>query len=148
MAPSIFIDNVQIFDLNILFDLELSDVDEIYIDRFNTSVLATGGNGTVKIYLKQGASTKFVRSKHNSIVTKMGFARAKSFQTTPFPSSKEFNIFGTLQWSPNVFIDANQIFEISFPKMNQKEILVLIEGFTIEGNLISEKKKVSIIAKE
>jgi hypothetical protein len=146
MAPAIFIDNLQIFDLNILFDLELSAVDEIYIDRFNTSVLANNGNGTVKIYLKKGANTKYIKSKHNSIVTKMGFAKTKPFQTTKFAFSKEFEVFGAMQWFPNVFLDAEQLFEVKFPNSNQKEIQVLIEGFTIDGQLISEIKKISVMA--
>jgi hypothetical protein len=147
MAPAIFIDNVQIFDLNILFDLELSAVDEIYIDRFNTSVLANNGNGTVKIYLKKGANTKYMKSKHNSIVTKLGFAKTKAFQTTKFAFSKEYDIFGAMQWFPNVFLDAEQLFEVKFPNSNQKEIQVLIEGFTVDGQFISEQKKLSITTK-
>nr|WP_315149560.1 hypothetical protein [uncultured Flavobacterium sp.] len=147
MAPAIFIDNVQIFDLNILFDLELSAVDEIYSDRFNTSVLANNGNGTVKIYLKKGANTKYMKSKHTSIVTKLGFAKTKPFQTTKFAFSKEFDVFGAMQWFPNVFLDAEQLFEVKFPNSNQKEIQVLIEGFTVDGQFISEQKKLSITTK-
>ena len=148
MAPAIFIDNVQIFDLNILFDLELSTVDEIYIDRFNTSVLANNGNGTVKIYLKKGANTKYIKSKHSSIVTKLGFAKTKPFRTTKFAFSKEFDVFGAMQWFPNVFLDAEQLFEVKFPNSNQKEIQVLIEGFTVDGQFISEIKKLSTVAKQ
>jgi hypothetical protein len=147
MAPAIFIDNVQIFDLNILFDLELSTVDEIYIDRFNSSVLANNGNGTVKIYLKKGANTKYMKSKHTSIVTKLGFAKTKTFQKTQFAFSKEFDVFGAMQWFPNVFLDAEQLFEVKFPNSNQKEIQVLIEGFTVDGQFISEQKKLSITTK-
>lgn len=147
MAPAIFIDNIQIFDLNVLFDLELSTVDEIYIDRFNTSVLANNGNGTVKIYLKKGANTKYVKSKHSSIVTKLGFAKTKPFQTTKFAFSKEFDIFGAVQWFPNVFIDAEQLFEVKFSKSNQNEIQVFIEGFTTDGQLISEIKKIPVSSK-
>ena len=148
MAPAIFIDNVQIFDLNILFDLELSAVDEIYIDRFNTSVLANNGNGTVKIYLKKGANTKYMKSKHSSIVTKLGFAKIKPFRTTKFAFSKEFDVFGAMQWFPNVFLDAEQLFEVKFPNSIQKEIQVLIEGFTVDGQFISEIKKLSTVAKQ
>jgi len=148
MAPAIFIDNVQIFDLNILFDLELSTVDEIYIDRFNTSVLANNGNGTVKIYLKKGATTKYMKSKHSSIVTKLGFAKTKPFRTTKFAFSKEFDVFGAMQWFPNVFLDAEQLFEVNFPNSNQKEIQVLIEGFTVDGQFISEIKKLSTVVKQ
>ena len=146
-TPSIFIDNFQVFDLNILYELDLVNVDEIYINKTGTSILATGGYGTISVYLKKGANNGFLKKKHTSIIVKSGFAKIKTYKTTDFPFSKEFDVFGTMQWSPNVFLDAYQIFEVKFPNVNQKEIQVLIEGFTTDGQFISEIKKLSISPK-
>jgi len=146
-TPAIFVDNFQILDLNVLYDLDLMNVDEIYIDKIGTSTTATGGYGTIRIYLKKGVNNSYLKKKHTTLIVKSGFAKSKTFKNIEFPFSREFYLFGTLQWSPSVFLDANQFFEVSFPKINQKEVLVVIEGFTIEGQLISEIKKLSTIAK-
>lgn len=147
-APSVFIDNFQIVDLNFLYDLDLMNVDEIYIDRTASSTTGTAGFGTIRIYLKKGMNNGYSKKKHTTLIVKSGFAKSKKFKNTEFAFSTEINVFGTLQWSPNVFLDANQVFEVSFPKLNQKEILVLIEGFTTDGQFISEIKKLTLIAKQ
>lgn len=146
-TPAIFVDNFQIFDLNVLYDLDLINVDEIYIDKIGTSTTATGGYGSIRIYLKKGVNNSYLKKKHTTLIVKSGFAKIKPFKNTEYPFSREFDVFGTLQWKPNVFLDNNQFFKISFPKTTQKEILVIIEGFTIDGQLISEIKKLSTIAK-
>jgi hypothetical protein len=147
-TPSIFVDNFQIFDLNVLYDLELVNVDEIYIDKTGTSATVSGGLGTIRIYLKKGVNNSNLKKKHTTLIVKSGFARSRTFQATNFISSKEFDVFGTMQWSPNVFLDADQIFEVRLPKANQKEIQVFIEGFTVDGQLISEAKNLSVIPKQ
>jgi hypothetical protein len=147
VSPSVFIDDFQITDFNVLYGLDLRDVDEIYIDKTGTSNSSFGGLGTVKIYLKKGANRGFFTKKHTTLIVKSGFAKTKTYKSTNFPFSKEFDVFGTMQWSPNVFLDADQIFEVKFPKVNQNEIQVLIEGFTIDGQLISETKKLTVAKK-
>jgi hypothetical protein len=147
-TPAIFVDNFQIFDLNVLYDLDLMNVDEIYIDKIGTSTTATGGYGTIRIYLKKGVNNSYLRKKHTTLIVKSGFAKSKKFKNTEFAFSREFYLFGTLQWFPSVFLDANQIFEVKFPNTNQKEVFVMIEGFTIDGQFISEIKKLSTIAKQ
>jgi hypothetical protein len=144
VSPSVFIDDFQITDFNVLYGLDLRDVDEIYIDKTGVSNSSFGGLGTVKIYLKKGANRGFFTKKHTTLIVQSGFVKIKTYKPTSFLFSKEFEVFGTMQWSPNVFLDIDQIFEVKFPKGNQKEIQVLIEGFTIDGQLISEIKKISV----
>jgi hypothetical protein len=148
VSPSVYIDDLQITDFNVLYGLDLKDVDEIYIDKTGVSNSSFGGLGTVKIYLKKGANRGFFTKKHTTLIVKSGFAKTKTYRTTTFPFSKEFEVFGTMQWSPNVFLDADQIFEVRLPKVNQNEIRVFIEGFTVDGQLISEAKNLSVIPKQ
>jgi len=148
VSPSVLIDNIQIFDFNILYGLNLIDVDEIFMDKTGTSNSSIGGMGTIKIYLKKGANRGFFTKKHTTLIVKSGFAKTKKYKKARFTESKEFDVFGTMQWSPNVFLDADQIFEVKFPNVNQKEIQVLIEGFTTDGQFISEIKKLTILPKD
>ena len=73
-----------------------------------------------------------------------GFTKNIVFENSNFSSQKEFDLFGTLNWSSNTAIKQNQNFEIRFPKNNQSMIQVLIEGFTDDGQLISEMKKIPV----
>jgi hypothetical protein len=143
----IYVDGIQISDSRDLFSIDPKDVGGIYTDRMGAPNSSTGGFGTINIYLKKGRNTGFFPKKHNTIIINNGFAKTKIYETTNFYKSKEFDFFGTMQWFPNVFLDADQFFEVKFAKANQKEIQVFIEGFTIDGQLISEVKKISVAKK-
>ena len=142
-APSVYIDNEIVFDLNLLYSLYLNEVDEIYIDKTGFS-MAGGTTGTINIYLKKGVKNDYFRTKYTSLIVTTGFSKNNDFKNSQFETQKEFYSFGTLGWYPKIMLKDNQNFEVSFPKGNQSEIQVLLEGFTNEGQLISEIKKVPI----
>ena len=144
-APSVYIDGIQQTDFNFLFNLELSDVDEIYIDKSGLSDNSSRGVGTIKIFLKNGVKNKFFKIKYTSMIVTNGFAPNMEFKNSYFETQKEFYYFGTLNWTPTIKLKDNTNFEVKFPKGNQKEIKVKIEGFTSEGELISEIKKILVI---
>lgn len=146
-GPAVFIDNVQVRDLNVLFELDVKDADEIYTDKTGSSNVSTGGLGTIKIYLKSGAGQRIVRKKHTTLIVKSGFAKPIPYTSTDYVSPKEFMGFGTIDWSPNVFSDANQSFSIPLQNKGPKEITVFVEGFTIEGQFVSEIRKVAVAPK-
>ncbi len=141
--PAVYIDNDLVFDLNLLYSLYLNDVDEIYIDKTGFS-MAGGSSGTIKIYLKKGVENDYFRTKYTSLIVTTGFSKNNDFKNSQFDTQKEFFAFGTLGWYPKIIIKDNPNFEVSFPKANQSEIQVLLEGFTNEGQLISEIKKIPI----
>ena len=143
--PTVYIDNVIDSDLNLLFTLNLNEVDEIYIDKSGFSNSVGTGRGTIKIYLKKGVKNDFYRTKLTSLVVTKGFAKNIEYKNSQFDTQKEFYYFGTLNWSPKIIIKDNPNYEVKFPKGNQTEIQVLIEGFTTDGQLISEIKKIPVL---
>jgi len=144
-APSVYIDDIQQTDFNFLFNLELSDVDEIYIDKSGLSDNSSRGVGTIKIFLKNGVKNKFFKIKYTSMIVTNGFTPNIEFKNSNFETQKEFYYFGTLHWTPTITLKDSPNFEVKFPKGNQKEIKVQIEGFTPEGQLISEIKKIPVL---
>ncbi|WPO76805.1 hypothetical protein [Flavobacterium sp. KACC 22761] len=143
--PNVYIDNFLLYDFNDLYYLTLDQIDEIYIDRTGSSdVTALRGHGTIKIFMKTGQKNEYFKSKHTSLIVTKGFAQNFTYKTVPFEDQDEFNYFGTLNWSPNVDLTDRSDFQIKIPKNQQKEIQVLIEGFTDDGYLISEVKKVPV----
>jgi hypothetical protein len=142
-APAVYIDNELVFDLNLLYSLYLNEVDEIYIDKCGFSS-AGGSSGTINIYLKKGVKNDCFRTKYTSLIVTSGFSKNKDFNNSQFDTQKEFYAFGTLGWYPKILLKDDPNFEVSFPKGNQSEIQVLVEGFTNDGQLISEIKKIPI----
>ena len=143
--PTVYIDNIVDSDLNLLFTLNLTEVDEIYIDKSGFSNEVGTGRGTIKIYLKKGVKNDFYRTKLTSLVVTKGFAKNIEYKNSQFDTQKEFYYFGTLNWTPKIIIKDSPNYEVKFPKGNQTEIQVLIEGFAADGQLISEIKKVRVL---
>lgn len=143
-SPTVYIDDLEVFDLNFLLNLSIEEVDEIYIDKMGYSNTNPGGLGTIKIYLKEGLKNNIFQTKNASFLITNAFAKNIIFNNAPFETAKEFNYFGTLSWFPKVEIEANKSYEVKSPKVNQKEIQVLLEGFSEDGQLISEMRKLPV----
>lgn len=143
-TPTVYIDDLEVFDLNFLLNINIDEVDEIYIDKMGFSNTNPGGLGTIKVYLKAGVKNDLFRSKNTSFIVTNGFTKITPFENAPFETAKEFNTFGTLSWSPKVEIETSKTVEIKSLKANQKEIQVLLEGFSEDGQLISEIKKIPV----
>ena len=135
----------MLFDFNLLFDLDIDTVDEVYIDKTGIASTRQNASGAIKIFLKRGKENKFYISKCSTIIATGGFSKNIKFKNATFDSQKEFNTFGTLHWSSNIPLKENGSFEIKFPKGNQNTIQVLIEGFSEDGQLVSEIKKIPIL---
>ncbi|MBP6757814.1 MAG: hypothetical protein KA133_01065 [Flavobacterium sp.] len=142
--PSVYIDNDLVLDNNLLFNLYMNEIDEIYIDKSGNSDVVSVGNGTIKIFLRQNLKKDYYDIKYTSLIVKKGFAKNINFKNSQFETQNEFYYFGTLNWSPNILIKDNPNYEIKFPKGNQKEIQVLLEGFSEDGQLLSEIRKIPV----
>lgn len=145
-TPAVYVDNSELLDLNFLFNLFLNDVDEIYIDQSGASDITSAGNGTIKIFLRpMNSKKKYFDVKYTPLIVTKGFTPNIQYQNSLFETQKEFYYFGTLNWSPNInTAKDNSNFEIKFPKGNQKEFQVSLEGFSEDGQLISEIKRIPI----
>ncbi|MFD2941371.1 hypothetical protein [Flavobacterium notoginsengisoli] len=143
-SPNVYIDNFLVFDFNQLFNLTLDQIDEIYIDQTGSSDMTSAGHGTIKIFMKTGQKNDYFKAKFATFIVTKGFAKDFIYKTTPFANQDELNYFGTLGWFPNIEPNDHLDYQIKIPKNQQKEIQVVIEGFSNDGQLISEIKKVPI----
>jgi hypothetical protein len=143
-SPNVYIDNFLLFDFNQLFNLTLDQIDEIYIDQTGSSDTSGTGHGTIKIFMKTGQKNDYFKVKFTTLIVTKGFAKNFTYKTPPFENQDEFNYFSALGWFPNIELNDHLDYQIKIPKNQQREIQVLIEGFTNDGQLISEVKKVPI----
>ena len=143
-SPSVYIDNTSVVDLNFLINTYLSDIDEIYIDQSGASDISANSNGTIKIFMKDAQKNRIFDIKYATFIVKNGFAQDFVYKNAWFTNAIEQSYFGTLNWSPTLTIKDNPTIELKFPKENQKEINVVVEGFTEEGELISIMRKIPV----
>lgn len=115
-SPEVFVDGVLLFDFNLLFDLDLDTVEEVYIDKTGVGSVRLNSTGTIKIFLKRGKENAFYISKASTLIATTGYSKNIAFKNFNFNTEKEFNLLGTLNWTPNIGLKENQNFEIKFPK--------------------------------
>ncbi|WP_418262544.1 hypothetical protein [Flavobacterium faecale] len=143
VRPTFRIDNNPIADLNELYSIYLSDVDEIYFDNTNTRYI--GSRVVIDIFLKKGIVRKSnFKVKHDLFMVTKGYANNTNFKNAYFETDKEYALFGTLNWSPTILLEDNPNYELRFPREGQKEIQVLIEGFSNDGQLVSEMQRITV----
>jgi hypothetical protein len=144
--PSIYIDNYLISDFNELFNLNMQDIDELYIDKTGLSEKSSDSYETIKIFLKKERTIKNgIYSKYSPFFVTNGLSNDFNFNNIKHRDQNEFNLFGCLFWESNLNILEENKFEFQFPVVgNQKEIQALIEGINIDGQLISEMKIIPI----
>lgn len=144
-SPEVYINGRSLLSFDELQDISMKDVDEIYLNP-NALIPSMKGNmGVIKIYLRK-MSTGAVKNLSQSTEIASGFAKIRPFENPIYSSTnnKGFQDFGVIQWIPTVLTDENGEFQFEIPPTGAKTITVYIEGFTPEGNFISETKTLSI----
>jgi hypothetical protein len=143
-TPEIYIHGRQLMAFDELQDIQMSEVDEIYLNP-NAIVPSMKNNmGIIKIYLKK---LDFGNKSHTkSYDVKEGFAKIRGYEKPLYISTQDkgFNDYGIIQWVPTILTDQNGDFVFDMPQTGIKKITVHIEGFTPEGKLITEDKTLYI----
>jgi hypothetical protein len=145
-SPAVFIDNVQLMGFDRLVNMRMDEIDEIYLSP-NAFIPSVRNNaGVIKIYLKTGPSSPAYKKTSYPFVIQQGFADIDDFKNPNYASTtnKGFQNFGTLGWFPTIMSQEDGSFKIQVPKMNQKKIKLLIEGFSVDGKLISEIRTIDL----
>jgi hypothetical protein len=135
-------------NLEVLRDLNIEFIDEIYFNRDDVFESRNGYIGSIKIYTRKDV----ILPKKNipgikSIKVSNGFQAYKDF-TNPYISdfnSDSFQKYGTVFWIPNVSTDIEGNFEFKFPKLNQESVILNIQGIDSDGNLYFESRTLEII---
>lgn len=145
-SPAVFIDNVQLMGFDRLVNMRMDEIDEIYLSANAFIPSVRNSAGIIKIYLKTGPSSPAYKKTSYPFVIQQGFADIDDFKAPNYASTtnKGFQNFGTLGWFPTIMSQEDGSFKIQVPKMNQKKIRLLIEGFSVDGKLISEIRTIDL----
>ena len=93
-SPEVFVDGVLLFDFNLLFDLDIDAVDEIYIDKSGIGSIRQNSSGSIKIFLKKGKENSLYLSKYSTLIAIGGFSKNIEFKNSTFNTQKEFYYLG------------------------------------------------------
>jgi hypothetical protein len=141
-SPVVYLDNVLLLTFDELWDLQMEDIDEIYINAQAIVPSVTNNIGIIKIYRKKLKSSDIKPTKDESkeLTIENGFAEILPFKNAEYNNNggDGFDNFGLIHWIPTVLSEVNGSFKFQFPSGNEKNIKLLIEGFTSDGKLISE----------
>jgi hypothetical protein len=142
--PSVFLDDIEITDFNILDNMSLKLVSEIYINK-NGTTIQSKGTGVIKIYSNLEYKNKPRKSLAKSFIITNAFSNETIFKNLPYESylSEGFQNYGTLFWEPNIETEGNMI-QLFIPNLKQKNITLQIEGISLEGKLISTTKVINL----
>lgn len=152
-SPVVYLDDIRLSNLNagssntftnslqILGELNTEFIDEIYFNRDDIFESRNGFIGSIKIYTRKDIPV----SKKNipgiiGVKITSGFQHEKVF-SNPYTSDfklESFKKHGTIDWIPNVSTDIDGNFEFKFPKLDQDNVVMNIQGIDSEGNLYFE----------
>ncbi|MGL2963104.1 hypothetical protein ACSVH2_04700 [Flavobacterium sp. RSB2_4_14] len=144
-TPEVYLDERVLFSFAELDMMDMTEIDEIYINA-NAIVPSTRNKqGIIKIYRRKNFTAKSV-SKSVPFLIKDGFENISSFTNSDYENfaSKGFENFGIVDWRQTILTDEKGNFLFEFQDANIKKYKVIIQGFTINGELINKEFKISI----
>ncbi|MFC6096951.1 hypothetical protein ACFPVY_09875 [Flavobacterium qiangtangense] len=145
-SPAIYMDDIPVAILDVLQQITMREVDEIYLDTNMRSSAFPDNIGVIKIYMKKGARNSSYKNNITTYPIPKGFSAIKPFKNVSYNSTSDlgFKNFGLINWIPNIIANENGHFAFQIPNMNQKKVKILIEGFSADGKLISEIKTIEL----
>lgn len=144
-TPVVYIDNTIIYDHSILQSMLLDEFDEIYMNPNAHVPTVRNNQGIIRLYRKTPKMT-FSKSNLASAILYDGFAQPTKFKNSNYTStsSEGFLNYGVINWNPAVLTDEKNNFQLEVPNYNQRKVKLIIEGFTYDGEMISETQIIDL----
>lgn len=143
-GPVVFIDDMQQMTYDVLASMRMDEIDEIYLNPHAIVPSVRNFMGIIKIYRKSGGSMSNSKSNSKPFTIEGGFEKQENFKLPLYSSTNDagFQNLGVINWITTVTNNEKGEFNFDTPVLNQKSVMLLIEGFTADGILISETKTI------
>ena len=137
----VYLDDFPLRDLDRLFNFFMDDLEEIYTD--NRPNIIEGALGVIKLYSKSQPDN---RKSINSITLANGYSGSRTFtpEDALVLNDSNYKNFNCIYWHDNIESNANGIVSIDIPNSAFKEVKLVIEGISNEGQLISASQIVKL----
>jgi len=147
LSPTIYVDDVPLTNFDLLYNLNLREIDEIYINKRGFGQGMSAPSGSIRIYTKKKfGSTSVENINSKSVFIKDGFQKEKPFKNPEYTSyeNQSFRKHGTINWIPNLYTNEMGNFEFKIPTFNQESVLINIQGIDNEGNFYYENIELNV----
>jgi hypothetical protein len=137
----VYLDNNLLMDLDRLFNFFMEDLDEIYIDRRPNII--EGSLGVIKLYSKV---PKDNRKSINSVIIANGYNHSRAFtpEDTLVIDDVNYKNLNCIFWQDYIESSTNGIVNFDIPNTTSKEVKLVIEGISNDGQLISTSQIVKL----
>ncbi|WP_281991725.1 hypothetical protein, partial [Aquimarina aggregata] len=130
---AVYIDDFRLSSLDLLFNLQTADIDQVLVDR-NGAITGLSGSGTILIYTRKVPLEGYSNQKQSSYITEYsldkGFEPIKEFYTPKYLnySSSGFKNYGTIHWEAQLQPDKNGSALFKIPDTGLEGVTFYIEG--------------------
>ncbi|MGB5821694.1 MAG: hypothetical protein WBG90_19585 [Saonia sp.] len=142
---AVYLNDFLVRDGNDLFNIPMSRIDEVYIERDGFSGDSNASGGTIRIYQKEGGAGNSRSSFAEKLVVN-SFTRPKEFYRPRYSSylSKDFIEFGVIHWEPKLVTGENSSVTIKLPNDDVSQMKIFVEGMGADGSLVSHVQEISL----
>lgn len=142
-SPVIYLDDIEITDLNYFYNYRLDNVEYIYIDKTGFGMGIKGSGGVIKIYTDPliGTYKKYGKS-FKTYKVPLSFTTNKKFYTPVYNGyhTNFFKEYGVIDWFPNLTSDAHGNLNFNIYNTNAKTVKLFVEGIVNNSQFISENR--------
>ncbi|MEM6685120.1 MAG: hypothetical protein AAF617_04930 [Bacteroidota bacterium] len=148
-VPAVFYNDIRIRNFSIFYDMSLAEIERIVIDRYASAPsIDERSIGIIKIYSrktplfkKSGPEIPYLKAS-----APVAFARQKQYYAPNYTSylNPVFQKYGAISWHPVVELNTKTATTFKIYDTYTKNITVLIEGISENGDLISERKTITV----
>jgi hypothetical protein len=146
-TPLVYIDDRVLFSsYNELDIMQMTEIDEIYIDSHKIGASMNNNVGIIKIYTKKPQNNLFSKPDPNSFFVKEAYSLNYPFKNSDYQNTqnKGFDNFGILGWSALIKTNENGDFMFDLVDYNKPKCKIILEGMTAEGEVYHQEKIIDL----
>ena len=144
-TPLVYLDGAQLFDIQMLFDIDVSMVDYVDFNKTGLGEGIRGGGGVIKIYTNPESARieKKVRQTQK-FKFPLTFNTPKEYYVPTYKdyTNNFYRDYGTIAWLPINTANNNGAFSFKLKNFLDNNITLFIEGTANDGSYISETKTI------
>ncbi|MEM6685122.1 MAG: hypothetical protein AAF617_04940 [Bacteroidota bacterium] len=147
--PRVFFNDVPLNSFNILYNMSLAEVESVVVDKFSIAPSTEKSTqGVIKIYSRLTPLFKKEKTEvpYLKASAPVAFAKQKEYYSPKYSSylNPIFQKYGAISWVPSVVLNTETATTFKIYNTYTKNVTICIEGIAENGDLISERKTITV----
>jgi len=136
----ITINDRRLFSFNELDYMQMTEIDEIFLNRHAMVTGMMNKQGVIKIYTKKTLSKTKEPESFKFFIEK-GFSKSTRYKVEKYTTSsgKGFENYGAIGWNPDIISDDNGRFEFDIANFKKDKVIIDIEGINNDGQIFQQE---------